>query len=61
MAYKVNITLAGGEQIQRQEIYYIPTPKVGETFRVSVGNRVKRAEVTNVSPGAVDKVDAQEV
>ena len=61
MAYKVSLTLAGGERIQRQEIYYIPTPKIGEMVRVNAGNRWTRAEVKHVAPAAVDQVDAEEV
>jgi hypothetical protein len=61
MAYKVSLTLVDGERIQRQDIYYVPTPKAGQTIMVNLGNRSKRAEVTRVLPGAVDNVDAQEV
>ena len=60
MPYKITLTLVGGERIQLPEVHQESTPKVGDKITVSVRNGSTRAEVTRVSPGTVNDVEAQE-
>jgi diacylglycerol kinase family enzyme len=70
MAFQVTLTLRNGDRIRGADIYSGPTPNVGDTIRVVVGDGTANAQVTGIrkhrarSPGAageiIDDADAQE-
>jgi hypothetical protein len=60
MPYKVALTFLDNKRIQLPEVHEEPTPKVGGTITVSIRIGSVRADVTRVSLGTVDGVEAQQ-
>jgi len=70
MAYKITLTLLGGQTTHLQEIHHGPTPQKGAIISVPYPGGIAKAQVNGVRsfppkgpPGtaSVDQVDAQEM